>query len=114
MSRLKVPFPRYLNAKKLYYIYEYDVAVALGVSAAIVFALLVWFTVNILIAFLVAAIVAFFIKDKYIKYFKQVRRGYLSHYLYSKGFSNATNRVQSKSKKDSLKIPKGFENDFRG
>lgn len=114
MSRLRVPFPRYLNAKKLYYIYEYDVAISLAASATIVFALLLWFGTNILLAFLIAGTAAFFIKNRYIKYFKKVRKGYLMHYLYSKGFSSPTNKVQSKKHKNQLKIPRGFENEFRG
>ncbi len=54
MNKTKVPFPRYLNAKKLFYIWEYDVVLISGATGGLVFITLLWLSVSAIFAMFIA------------------------------------------------------------
>lgn len=112
MNKVKVPFPKYLNAKKLFYIWEQDVVFVAGVSGAVLFVMLLWLSVSILFAVMISIGVSYFILKRYIKYFKKARDGYVWHLLYSKGFIAPFDKINVKKDFETSLIPYGFENEF--
>lgn len=118
MNKHRVPFPRYLNAKRLFYKYEYDVVLAGAATWAVVMLAITFFGVNFIISMIVATAVGYFVVKKYEKFFKQKRKGYIEHLMYEHGydpsylipFSKKT--FQYDYQKDLM--PMGFEHEFIG
>jgi len=113
MKKTKVPFPKYLNSKKLFYIWEYDVVLVAGVTGGLVFLTLLWMSVSVLFSLLIAIAISYFMLKRYIKYFKKAREGFVWHFLYSKGFITPydKNKKIDSSYEETL-LPFGFENEF--
>ena len=112
-NRIKVPFPRYLNAKKLFYRYEYDVILAPVASFVVSFVIQIWLSVPLLVGIIVSFLIAYFTMKKYIKFFKKARKGYISHLGYSKGYKEPFDRTLIVDDYEEYLIPRGFENDFK-
>lgn len=112
MDKVRVPFPRYLNAKKLFYIWEYDVVVVAGMTGAGLFIMLLWFSVPILGSLFISMAVSYIVLKRYIKYFKKAREGFVWHLLYSKGYIAPVDKLSVKKDFESSLIPYGFENEF--
>lgn len=111
-NKTKVPFPRYLNAKKLFYKWEYDVVIAGAATFASLFFLSIWLTINLLIGFIGSGIISWFVTKRYVEFFKKTRRGYISHLGYSKGYKEPFAKKDIKESYEEHLIPKGFENVF--
>jgi len=112
MNKKKVPFPRFLNAKKLFYIWEWDIVFIAGATGAGLFVMLLWFSVPILISLLISMMVGYLVLKRYIKYFKKAREGYVWHFLYSKGFIAPFDKRNLKHDFETSLIPYGFEDEF--
>ncbi|MBD3795543.1 MAG: hypothetical protein IE881_06365 [Epsilonproteobacteria bacterium] len=112
MNKIKVPFPRYLNAKKLFYRWEEDVIYIAAGSGAVSFILMLWFNIGLLIALFVSLGIAVVVLRRYIKYFKKARKGFVWHLLYEKGFNPPFNKDKVKNDFENSLIPFGFENEF--
>ena len=112
-NKVRVPFPRYLNAKKLFYKWEYDVVVSAIISFVIFFVVQIWLSIAILVALFTSGIAAYFIMQKYVKFFKKTRKGFISHLGYSYGYKDPLDRTKIKEPYEEYLIPKGFENEFR-
>lgn len=112
MKKVPVPFPLYLNAKKLFYKWEYDVILAAGATGSILFMIQLWFNLNILFAVAFSVAVSFFMMKNYVKFFKKTRKGFITHWFYSKGFVTPINsqKVDFEFEKDL--IPPGFVTEF--
>jgi len=112
MNKVRVPFPRYLNSKKLFYIWEYDVVLVSGISGLTLFMMQIWLSVSVLFAFVSSLLATFFILKRYIKYFKKAREGFVWHFLYSRGFIAPVDKTSIKEEFESTLIPYGFEDEF--
>ena len=112
MIEKRVPFPRYLNSKKLFYIWEYDVVMVAGFTGVGLFISLLWLSVSVLFAILISLAVSYFVLKKYIVFFKKAREGYVWHFLYSKGFIAPFKKYDVKHDFENSLIPYGFENEF--
>ena len=110
MKHLQVPFPKFLNAKKLFYKWEVDVVISVAASGASIFSVLLWFGTNILFSMAIASGLGYLISKQYIKFFKSKRNGYLEHLAYSKGFANPNGHAKDETFRDL--IPRGYENEF--
>lgn len=111
-NKVRVPFPKYLNAKKLFYKWEYDVVFSAIACFVVMFILQIWFSITILIAFGSSIVISYFVMLKYIKFFKKTRRGYISHLAYSKGYKEPFDKTKIKEQYEEHLIPRGFENQF--
>jgi len=113
MNNKKVPFPKYLNSKRLFYKWELDIAVGVGITSTIIFIISLAIGLPIILALFTSAGISFYLLKGYVKFFKTKRKGYIEHLLYSKGFLNpmGTNKKNLKSYEENL-IPLGFENEF--
>lgn len=111
-NKTRVPFPRYLNAKKLFYKWEYDVVFAAVISFTLLFGVQILFSVALLVAFGVSLVVAYFVMLKYVKFFKKTRKGYITHLAYSKGYKEPIDVTKIEHKYEEHLIPRGFENSF--
>ena len=114
MNKVQVPFPKFLNAKRLFYKYEYDVVIASAGTWAIIMISLTWFGLNFLISMLIAAIISFFITKQYQKFFKEQRRSYIAHLIYSKGYSAPYKEKDIIFEYQKDIMPMGFEHEFLG
>ena len=112
MNNRKVPFPRYLNAKKLFYKWEYDVVLISAATGAGVFIVLLWFSVPVLFSLFIALGITLVVLKRYIKYFKKAREGYIWHLLYSRGYIAPFKKFDVKEDFELSIIPYGFENQF--
>lgn len=113
MKKIRVPFPRYLNSKKLINRWEYDIVyVSVGVGFVSLF-IITWITTNILISLVISGLMVKFTMKKYIKFFKKTRRGYFKHMFYSYGYLSPMNKEKIKFKFEESLIPYGFENEFK-
>jgi type IV conjugative transfer system protein TraL len=112
VNKKKVPFPRYLNSKKLFYIWEQDVVFVSAATSAGLFMMFVWFSVPILVSLLISMAIGYLVLKRYIKYFKKAREGYVWHFLYSKGFISPFDKRDIKHDFESSLLPYGFEREF--
>jgi len=111
-NKVRVPFPRYLNAKKLFYKWEYDVVLAAAASFVALFAIQLWLSFAILVALGTSLIISYFIMLKYVKFFKKTRKGFIAHLGYSKGYKEPFDRTKVIKSYEEHLIPRGFENEF--
>ena len=111
-DKRRVPFPRYLNAKKLFYKWEQDVVFAAAVSFVVCFIVQIWLSVTILLAIFTSLVVSFFVMKRYIKYFKKTRKGFISNLGYSKGYKEPFDKTKIKKPFEEHILPRGFENEF--
>jgi len=114
MDKTRVPFPKFLNAKRLFYKYEYDVVIASGGTWALIMIFLTLFGLNFMISMLVAAIIAYFITRQYQKFFKKQRKGYIQHLIYSMGYSKPYSKKDIIHEFQKDLMPMGFEHEFLG
>ena len=112
MQNKKVPFPRYLNAKKLFYKWEYDVVAISAGTGAGAFIMLLWFGMSVILALFVSMGITVIVLKRYIKYFKKAREGYVYHLLYSKGYLAPFKKFDVTEEFENSLIPYGFENEF--
>jgi len=112
MNKKKVPFPRYLNSKKLFYIWEYDVVLISAVTGAGVFIMLLWLSVSVIFAIFISLATTYIVLKRYIKYFKKAREGFVWHFLYSKGYIAPFKKFDVKNEFENSLLPNGFENEF--
>jgi len=114
MAKLRVPFPRYLNSKRLFYKWEYDVVIVAAFASLVIFVVVFLFGVPILFDIPIALAFGYFVRRYYEKFFKKVRKGYLYHLFYEFGYIDPIARrfIEDDYEKDM--IPKGYEHEFKG
>ncbi|WP_294961561.1 hypothetical protein [Sulfurimonas sp.] len=112
MNKVRVPFPKYLNSKKLFYIWEYDVVLVSAMTGGILFIMLLWLSVPVIYSLFIAMGTTYFVLKRYIKYFKKAREGFVWHLLYSKGFITPVDKSKIKKDFELSLLPYGFENEF--
>lgn len=110
--RKKVPFPRYLNAKRLFYRWEEDIIYISAGSGAAFFLLFLWFNISFVVALFFSGVIAVLVLRRYIKYFKKARKGFVWHFLYEKGYNPPFNKEKVKEEYENALIPYGFETEF--
>jgi len=112
MNKTRVPFPRYLNAKRLFYKYEYDVVIASAGTWAIIMISFTWTGLNFLISMLIATVISYFVTKQFVKFFKEQRKGYITHLIYSKGYKMPFREKDIKYEFQRDLMPMGFEHEF--
>lgn len=112
MKKVRVPFPRYLNAKKLFYIWEYDVVLVSAFTGLVLFMMQLWLSVSVLFAIISSLAATYFVLKRYIRYFKKAREGFVWHFLYSRGFIAPVDKREMKEEFEHSLIPYGFEDEF--
>lgn len=111
IDKVRVPFPKYLNAKKLFYRWESDIVLAFVASTISLLLFFVWINLPIWLLW-IAPLISYFIMRKYIKFFKKARKGYIDHLIYSMGYKDPINKNDINETYEEKLIPKGFENEF--
>jgi len=112
MSRARIPFPKYLNAKRLIFRWEYDVVLVSVISFIASMLLQVQLSVPLPISLISSLILGYYVLKKYERYFKKTRKNAFTHYKYSKGFSEPFDKRLITQKFENNLIPKGFEKEF--
>jgi type IV secretory pathway TrbD component len=113
MNKTRVPFPRYLNAKKLIFRWEYDLVLVSVLSFVLAMVVQVWVAIPLPIAMGGAFAISYYVMKKYEKHFKKIRKGYNSHLFYSFGYLEPLDRTKIKESYEEYLIPRGFENSFK-
>ena len=115
MSSLRVPFPKYLNRKRLFFKWEYDIVLVSVSIATLFFFYLLWFGFNLILDLFLSLVVLYFSFKYYKKFFKDKKRAWIKHKLYSMGIIKPYKDNNPNVKEEDKKIlPFGFESEFSG